>query len=150
MSGVVVRRARDEDRDLLLAWRNDPVSVATSGSRAPVDAPAHATWFAGVLADPHVMLLIGEVDGRPIGMTRFDFDREDGHAVVSINLDPRARGRRLAQPFLLASVDAALADRPGRIDAVVRRDNAPSLRLFAAAGFRRNGTDSELVHFTLD
>lgn len=150
MSGVVVRRARDDDRDLLFAWRNDPVSVATSGSRAPVDAATHATWFAGVLADPNVMLLIGEVDGRPIGMTRFDIDRQSGHAVVSINLDPGDRGRDLARPFLLAAVDAARADRSGRIDAVVRPDNAASLRLFAGAGFRRSGMDDEFVHFTAD
>ena len=150
MSEVVVRRARDDDRDLLFAWRNDPVSVATSGSRTPVDAGTHATWFAAMLADPDVMLLIGEVDGRPIGMVRFDIDRRSSHAVVSINLDPHARGRGLAQPFLLTAVDAARADRPGPIDAVVRRDNTASLRLFAGAGFRRSGTDDEFVNFTLD
>lgn len=150
MDGVVIRRAHEGDQTLLLDWRNDPAAVATSVSRAPVDPLTHAAWFDRTLADPTIALFIGELGGSPIGMTRFETDPRSGRTVVSINLDPGSRGKGLARPFLVASIGLARADARLPIDAVVRRDNEASLRLFEGAGFRQSRTDDEFVHFALD
>ncbi len=140
---VNVRPAAPGDAAGLLAWRNDPGTVTTSLSGAPVAADEHARWFAGVLADPARVLLIGELaDGTAIGMCRFDVD--GSHAEVSINLDPQHRGRGLARPLLISAIDElrVRAPRVATLTAQVRAGNAASLRLFASAGFvARSGAD---------
>lgn len=138
-----VRPATTADADLLLAWRNDPDTVAWSRSPDPVSRPDHLRWIAAVLADPDRRLLIAESDG-PVGTVRFD---RDGAAwEVSITVAPNRRGHRLAGP-MLAAAEATLAAGADVI-AWVHRDNRPSLALFQRAGYHRDPADGEWLRWT--
>ncbi len=141
---VEVRPAAPDDAARLLAWRNDPRTVETSLSGATVAPAEHAAWFKRVLADRDRVLLIGEADGEPIGMCRFDIDGD--RAEVSINLDPAHRGMGLARPLLLAAL-TAVPSRVTRLTAEVRTDNAASVRLFTAAGFQARPDDAGVSTF---
>ena len=146
-SGAVrIRSATTGDADLLLRWRNDPHTVAMSGTPSAIDREAHVAWFARALADPNRPIFIGEADeDEPIGMCRFDVDQSHRSAVVSIALDPAARGRHLSPRLLRAGIAALRAKRPeiATLDAVIRHENAASLRLFAAAGFEPHDRGAE-------
>jgi len=137
------RRAGPGDSATLHAWRNDPVTRAMSRSTAEVPRGDHERWYAAALADPDRRLLVVDGEDGPVGMVRLDRD-EPGVWEVSINLAPAARGRGLAGAVLAAGTEQVLHDpalpEPVRVVvAHVRRDNAPSVRLFERAGYRRAG-----------
>ncbi len=134
---VVLRAVEPADRDLLLSWANDPGTRAGSRRHALIPAAEHARWLAGHLAAPDTSRLwIGESDGAPIGLVRFE--RQTATSVeVGITVAPEARGRGLARPLLDAGIDAA-RDVFGSVTilADILPGNAPSIALFTGAGFR--------------
>ncbi len=136
---VQVRPAQIEDRDSILAWRNDPEVRANSNDIAPIPADAHARWFAKTLADRDRPLLIGRAAGVDIGVVRYDIAQAT--ARVSVFLARRPDG---AMPSgigarLLRAGEAWLrAARPDvkSFEAEIRTGNMRSAGAFARAGFR--------------
>lgn len=125
---MILRRAAAADALDVLAWRNDPLTRAMSRSHEEIGEAAHRAWFAKVLADPKVTLLIGEVGAEKLGMVRFDHHEP---TEVSINVNPAHRGRGHGYALL----SQALAQVEGDIVAEVQDDNRASRRLFERAGF---------------
>lgn len=146
-----IRRAIESDKRDLWAWRNDPASVAASSSSSAVPWPAHSAWFDSMLGDSSRILYIGELDsGEKVGMCRFDLDEAGSSAEISINLNPAHRGKKLSPPLLTNSIQAfrkEFGELP--LTATIRADNAASIRLFAAAGFRQTGTDDVFGKYAL-
>jgi UDP-2,4-diacetamido-2,4,6-trideoxy-beta-L-altropyranose hydrolase len=136
---LTVRPAADTDSLALWLWRNDPVTRATSKTSEPVPWQQHARWFAACLASPDRWLLMGEVGAEPVGMVRFD-RREDGSHLVSINVAPAWRGRKIGAA-LLGKAHEALQGRFGsaRCVAEIHDANTASQRIFARCGFERVG-----------
>lgn len=133
---LVLRPAGPEDRDLLLAWRNDPETVRNSRTARPVEPSEHATWLAGRLDDPATRLSVAELDGRPVGQVRVDV--EDAVGTVSITVAPDRRGLGLGAQML----DALTAEMENdvqvdRLVADVLPVNEASRRAFLRASFTR-------------
>jgi RimJ/RimL family protein N-acetyltransferase len=142
----------EADAELVLDWRNDPVTRAMSLDQEPVPLPQHLLWFRSALADPRRLLLIAERDGESIGMCRFDLEEESARAEVSINLAPAHRGSRLGGAVLRGALRTLEQMRPGIRDviAVVRPENIASVRLFESVGFTRTGcADEETLRYGL-
>lgn len=137
---VTLRKATPDDASDLLAWRNDPVTRAMSRSTEPVEAADHAQWFQRALQDATCTLLIGEDDGRKIGMVRLASGEE---TEVSINLNPLVRGRGLSRELLTK----ALAQERGALLAVIKPENLASIRLFEGAGFVLEETEDGLSRY---
>lgn len=130
-----LRQARSDDAALLLAGRNRPAVRQASLDQDEIDPNAHAAWFAARLADRQSQLLIGEVDGRAVGVLRYDFEADRARVSLYLLEDGDARGFGSA---LLAAGEAWLgAHRPdcGGLVAEVRNENIASRALFAAAGY---------------
>lgn len=100
-----------------------------------VGRDAHRAWFASALRDPARLLLIGYLDGNRIGMARFDLLAPDVWE-VSINLDPRRRGKGLSRLLLAAALEEISRRAPRTIVAEIKPENAVSQHLFASLGFR--------------
>jgi RimJ/RimL family protein N-acetyltransferase len=134
---LTVRPAADSDSLALWLWRNDPVTRSTSKTSEPVPWQQHAQWFAACLASPDRRLLVGEVGSEAVGMVRFD-RREDGSHLVSINVAPAWRGRKIGAA-LLAKAHETLQARigPVRCIAEIHDANTASQRIFAKCGFER-------------
>lgn len=136
LAGVLrARRARPDDAELLLAWRNDPDTRRWSRSHDEVGLAAHRRWLTGSLErDDRLLLVVDDVRG-PVGTVRWD--RDDSGWEVSITVAPQRRGEGLAGPLLRAGEDALRA-RTGAgtpVTAVVHTGNDASARLFARAGY---------------
>lgn len=139
-SQIALRRASEADEGLLLAWANDPATRAASFNDAPIDPATHHRWLAGRLADTASGLWIALVDDRPIGQVRIEPD-DAGSGEISTLVAAEARGKGLSMPMLEAAIAAARSELGlDSFVAYVRRDNAPSLALFRAAGFVDAGT----------
>lgn len=142
---VTLRLATYDDADRVLAWRNDPVTVATSQSGVPVDPREHRRWFLAQLDSWTSNLHIVEVDGVPAGYLRAEADPA---WIIAIAIDPARRGQGIGTAALLACIADYPAD--ATLVAWVRHDNAASLRCFGCAGFTldgpRDATFLRLVH----
>lgn len=142
--GAALRGAGPEDGDRVRAWRNEPAAVAASLTGRAVGEADHAAWFDRVLADPARRLWILEDSGRAAGSVRLDVE-EGGRAEVSIALEPAARGLGLGTRALELVTAAAPSAGVATLVAVVKADNTPSLRAFAAAGYVETGLDGGVV-----
>lgn len=140
------REAHGSDARAVYDWRYGSGPDPFAQAPEVPDYGDHAAWFTKALSDESRKIGILEVDGTPAGYIRLD--RADDRATVSLCLSPDARGKGwggvlLAKAALMAQ-DAGLAG----LDAWVHRDNAASLRLFEAAGYRRTGRDGSFDVFT--
>ncbi|HEX2470285.1 MAG TPA: GNAT family N-acetyltransferase [Candidatus Limnocylindrales bacterium] len=141
---VEVRPATTADAALLLSWANDPDTRAASFHPARIEPGEHAAWLARTLTLPTRRLLIGMLDGQPIGQVRLDAIGP-GQAEVGISVDPDRRGLGLGSQLLAAGLEAGRRDREFGVErfvARVRVGNEASMRLFEHAGFilRETGT----------
>ena len=141
---MLLRPAEPGDAEILLAWRNDPLTRAMSRQQDEVARADHLAWFERALADPRRIILIGTEQGRSVGMVRFDLGSP---CEVSINLDPAVRGRGLSRTLLALALQG-FASRP--IEAEIREENLASHRLFEGAGFQRITDRDGLRRYRLD
>lgn len=149
---VELRPAVPGDETLLLSWANDPQTRAASRIHEPIDAADHHRWLEQRLATPDdARIWIGESDGAPFGVVRFERRAIDAFE-VSITVAPDARGRGLARPLLEAGIGAAReAFGPVTVLADILPGNDASIRSFTAAGFRPlpPDTDGQVISLQL-
>ena len=100
---VNLRLATMADSDRLLAWRNDPETIANSLSSEPVAPEIHAEWMQRWVCAgfPMNLVLIAEYDNRPIGTIRFAATARWTYE-VSITIAPAHRGRGWGAKVLAA------------------------------------------------
>jgi UDP-2,4-diacetamido-2,4,6-trideoxy-beta-L-altropyranose hydrolase len=137
-SRLALRPASPADMEPAYRWRNADAVRRYSGNDALIGYDRHCAWFASVLADPQRRLVIGEIDGRPAGVLRYD--RAGDTATVSIYLTPEFLGQGIGAA-LIARGSAWIAGQwPDlrAIEARIRPDNAASSAAFEAAGYGRH------------
>jgi RimJ/RimL family protein N-acetyltransferase len=142
---VSLRPARAADRDMLLAWRNDPAVREASRTTAEVSPEEHAAWFARRMSDPDTRIFVVEDGGEAAGQIRVD-RLAGSRGEIHVALAEAMRGRRLAAPALaMAARQAAQQLGLASVEANVRAANEPSLRAFARAGFTETERDGDWV-----
>jgi RimJ/RimL family protein N-acetyltransferase len=135
---LTLRRARPDDADRLLTWRNDPATRRWFFNPSRVRREDHVAWLTGKLASPDCRIYIAEIGGRPVGQLRLD--RSRGGAEVSVSVAREARGYGIATRLLRRAPGAARRDlRVTMLTAHVRPDNVPSTVAFLKAGFTFSG-----------
>jgi RimJ/RimL family protein N-acetyltransferase len=133
---VILRPATTGDCERVHAWANDPVTRAVSFSSAAIPYAEHVEWFEQQLRRADRNLLIAEADGLAIAVVRLDRAPEhERECIISLNVAPEARGRGLGVATLQAASPYAARLGFVRIRALVRPDNAASVRAFARAGY---------------
>ena len=120
---ISFREANATDADRLLAWRNDPLTVAMSRTSETVSRDAHIAWLAARLSRAEPNLYIVEVSGRAAGTFRVDGEE------ISYTLAPEWRGQGLATPML-----ALIHEHFGPLRAEVYRRNVASEKAARCAG----------------
>jgi RimJ/RimL family protein N-acetyltransferase len=137
---IVMREATLDDADALFAWRNHDSIRSVSRQTHPIAWPEHHAWLTDVLGNPNRTLLIGERNGEPIGVVRFDVTQ--GEAEASIYLVPARAGSGLGSRLLLAGESWLLAQRRDVtfFRAEVFEGNDRSHRLFQSTGYLGEST----------
>ena len=133
---LVLRPLEEGDREQLFQWANDPGIRAASFSPEPVTWSTHVSWVASRLRDPRPPSFVAlATDDRPIGQVRFEL-AGDATAEISVSLGAEDRGRGLGARLIRAGVDELYrVSDAKRVVALIRTDNASSIRAFEAAGF---------------
>lgn len=122
-SGAVkLRQASMADEALLFAWRNDYESRANSFSKHTPEI--YRRRMENWLSDPDCVLLIAEVEGKPVGSVRINPNGE-----LSWVIAPEARGKGYGRQMVSA---VSSPDQFARIKAF----NVASQKIAFACGFR--------------
>lgn len=143
---LTVRLGRASDWEAIWRWRCDPATRAMSRRTQELPPEVVRAEIEAAVADEDKQLVIGEHDGSPFGVVKFD-RREDDRWEVSINLAPEARGKGLARRTLELAIGLVFPESVPTLTAEIRPENVVSRRLFETLGFRLEGeVDDRLIY----
>jgi RimJ/RimL family protein N-acetyltransferase len=131
-----LRPATMDDADVLLEMRNEPTTRRWSLDGTPIPRPHHLAWLERRLAAPDEgRIWVAELDGEVVGQSRIDV-LGHGSGEISVGLAPPARGRGLGGWLIREATARGEAELGLReVVAVIKPDNAASLRAFERAGY---------------
>lgn len=125
------------DCETVFVWRNDPLSRAMSEQTGAVPYAEHCAWFEQSLGNPDRQLLMATLGAEDLAVLRFDITGKRTDAIISINMGPGARGRKLATPIIDRSVGLLARTFPEvtTVFAYVKPVNIASQKAFTRAAF---------------
>jgi RimJ/RimL family protein N-acetyltransferase len=139
-SGSVInmrcRPINDEDSGEVFAWRNDLASREMSLNTGIISWEEHLNWFRGMLKSNDYIGYVGDLNRQKIGVVFMSID--DKTAKISINLNPRHRGKGLGSILLKSAMLAGKKSLPKlrQFSAEIKNTNAASIKIFAENGFK--------------
>ena len=141
---LIVRQAVESDSEQFLAWRNDPLVVASSFTEGRIETADHQRWFLRKLANANCGLYVVESEAEPAGQFRFDIDGPE--AMINYSLGAAFRGRGLATESMMRAITAFHNDHAdvNHLAALVKPDNVASCRIFEKLHFEHDGFDTKL------
>ena len=132
---IEMREACAEDCWEVYNIANDSLVRAVSFSSDPIPYEDHKKWYAKRLGDPDCLFMLFFVDGKLAAQIRFAREDED-FAELSISVAVAFRGRGLAPQCIELAREALFRKwNVGCIQALVKRDNDASNKLFLKTGF---------------
>ncbi|HAV12610.1 MAG TPA: UDP-2,4-diacetamido-2,4,6-trideoxy-beta-L-altropyranose hydrolase [Opitutae bacterium] len=138
------RRACIADVNKTWEWANDSLSRKMSFTQNEIEFQEHLTWWTKQLANCCSWIRIIE-DGdhfEPCGIVRFELFKTEGYAVISINIDPNARGKGYGLSAISEGTKLyGLCSSVSKIHAYIRPKNLASLKAFEKAGYHIAGTE---------
>ena len=144
MPDITLRPVETGDVDRLYRWENSPEAWRVSLSDAPVSRQMlweyARDYSTDIYRDRQLRLVIccGEEAVGTVDVT--DLDPRHSRAFLGIYITPEHRRRGIARAALTAVIGYCTATLClHQLSAIVAKDNAASLRLFASLGFKPSG-----------
>lgn len=135
---MIFRTTTMDDAEMLMRWRNDPITVASFRSNRAVSLIEHTKWLRDRHKHAEKLTFICEDDGKPVGTVHMDkMEHKDNGYEVSVTVAPEARGRGLGAS-MLKMICGAYPD--ATLYTEIKFDNPASMKSFAAAGFVQIGS----------
>jgi RimJ/RimL family protein N-acetyltransferase len=143
-----VRFAETADNRNIFKWRNDPITRRMSHKSESIAWKQHTNWFTNSLNSKNRILLICKqsfVD--KIAIVRFDIFKTT--TKVSINLNPKKRGKNFGKICLIKSIEFFLKKYPltKKIYAEVNEENVPSKKIFLGVGFKKYKVSKKIGYY---
>ena len=148
-NNIILENARIEDSDNILIWRNDELTRKMSLDTKRIDKKEHEKWFQNSLTNKNITTYIGKLaeESQRIGLVRFI--KGEKSTVVSINLNPCMRGKKLSTPLLVKSLKKYNGVNKNDLIAVIRKQNTASIKCFKASGFVKFSEDEYSYSYIL-
>lgn len=134
---MIFRMATMDDAEMLMRWRNDPLTVASFRSQRAVSLIEHQKWLRERIARGDPTFIVFEDDANPpVGTVHMNpMEHKENAFEVSVTVAPEARGRGLGGKMLQA------LDYPeATLYTEIKFDNKASEKSFASAGFVQIGS----------
>ena len=103
-----IRNIKSNDSNDLFIWRNDIKTRRCSLNEKSISLEEHQEWFANALKNKHIDFLICEIDHKKVGVCRFDVNKLNNQAEISININPDYRGKGFGKKFLILAINKFL------------------------------------------
>lgn len=145
-----IRVANLSDLIDIFEWRNDVHSRSVFINNRIVSLEAHKEWFEYSLKNPLRRLYLGLVNNTKIGVVRFDVDINSNKSEVSINLNPKFRGKGYGFKLLSRALELYLVSekKVATFIAKVKKDNIPSLKIFEKCNFNKSFEDEFFIYLS--
>ncbi len=133
-------RATERDSRVLWEWANEREVRRFSFHSDPIPWETHLQWFARKLSDPRSSIWIAyDADDEPVGQIRCDCT-DDRELYVAVSVSLNRRGNGYGRKLIEEGLKQASKVFPGRrAHALIKHDNAASIRAFHRAGFTLAG-----------
>jgi RimJ/RimL family protein N-acetyltransferase len=151
---VIVKKARIDDSEDILNWRNDSLAREMFRSSDVVLQENHKEWFESTLKNKQRLLLICEdvSTAEKIGVIRLDLHKDQTEAEISLNISPQMRRKRYAKPCLEAALDYLLKTHPKckKVIAEIKKINVGSKKSFEGVGFKMTSESDIFFQYHLN
>jgi RimJ/RimL family protein N-acetyltransferase len=128
-------------------WRNDKITRAMSFSSEKINFESHLYWFKNMMNDKNQFVYVGIEEEERIGICSFNLDETNKVAEVSINLNPKMRGKNYGFQLLYLSREKFFTKQKIDLMAKIKETNEPSKRLFNKAGFFIYGKEDNFLYY---
>jgi spore coat polysaccharide biosynthesis protein SpsF len=147
MEDLLLKRAEEKDVDLLFNWRNDFTVREQSLSSEKIAYEDHVRWFSKKMNDSNCYLYIAYLNNIPVGMIRFDVDRN--MSVINYLVDKTQRGKGIGTAMVTNGLKTFLNDSSveGMITATVKILNPASIKIFETLKFEKESTPGNEIRF---
>lgn len=125
-----LRKATFDDWELLLSWRNDPLTLEQSHSSDLIDKESHQLWLKNTLKSTTRDLYIAINNNIPIGTVRTDYNSIHDEYLLSWTIAPIERGKGFGKSMVALLVKTLQKN----VCAEVKENNAPSIKVAQYAG----------------
>jgi len=133
---IQLRPAVEGDCEAIYTWRNAEDTRRYIFDARPIPLETHRQWYQRAMENPDRILLIGELDGKAVGVLRYDVTGDE--AMVSIFLVPGTSGKGVGTQLIRAGSTWLAKHRSEVfiINAEILGENLASQIAFARAGYR--------------
>ena len=142
-----IREADESDCIFIFNWRNDFDTKKMSFNNSKISYDEHCAWFKSSLNNPLKLIYIGETDNNRIGVCRFDLDKNNLIAEVSININPIFRGKGLGKDLLISSINKFEKENKFLLVAFIKKENFASQTLFEYVGFTSSSYHDGIIKY---
>jgi len=130
-----LRLVTPEDKEILLAWANDPVVRFQSINQHEITIEEHNKWIYRHLNDPNTKMWILEYNGIPAGQIRWILNGKE--AILDYSISDAFRGRGFGEVILKRGIDEVRKIWAGiSLIAEVKEKNIASIKAITAVGFK--------------
>jgi len=134
---MIIQKITKKDSLDIWQWRNDKKSIFFSKNKKKITLDVHNTWFEKNLKNKKIKFYIGCIVNKKlkkkVGVVRFDIKKK--YALVSINLNPVMRGKRLSYILLAGAIKKFLKFNKIKLNAEIKKKNLASINCFLKNGF---------------
>jgi len=135
---ISIRRASIKDCDSVYDWRNNEETRQYIFNTEPIQLETHRKWYIETINNPNRVLLIGEIDNKPVGVLRYDINNDI--ALISVYLVPGGHRKGIGSHLICCGSRWVRDNYPHvrAINAEIFSDNIASLRAFESAGYKEH------------
>lgn len=148
-----IRKALISDAKLLFDWVNESNVRRNAINTNPINWDDHLAWFQNKLHTEKTFVLIAEINNKPIGQIRFDF--ENNKFLIDYSIAKNERGNGYGYLIVKEGINY-IKKNISALDtyiAWVRSENTASKRVFEKLGFYTKSSfykgETELIVYEL-
>jgi L-amino acid N-acyltransferase YncA len=134
---MIIKKVTKKDSLEIRLWRNDRKSIFYSKNKKKITLEAHSKWFEKTLNDKKIKIYIGYLVKKKlkkkVGVVRFNIKNK--YALISINLNPIMRGKKLSHVLLDAAIKKFLKFKKIKLIAEIKKNNLASINCFMKTKF---------------
>ena len=131
----------------IFEWRNDKITREMSFSSEKIKFESHLYWFKNMMNDKNQFVYIGIQEEERVGICRFNLDQKNKIAEVSINLNPKMRGKNYGFQLLSLSRERFFEKQKIDLIAKIKETNEQSKKLFSKAGFFIHDNEDNFLYY---
>ena len=147
---IEMRRASEENAEILFAWRNSDVAREFSRSGDLLSFESHLSWLRHKLRETSPDLIFVFYDNDlPMGMTRLDLI-SGGCYDISVIVDGKFSSKGNGKKLVIMTCDYAKRKlQASCVVAIIKETNNASIRLFSSLDFEFIQKDDRFVTYEL-